>query len=63
MLKSLLWRIANIKIKTLESNFNDVLENAEETEKIWSTYCTYKDVVRNARDCFEQYKKVTKYIE
>ena len=63
MLKSLLWRIANIKIKTLESNFNDVLENAEETEKIWSTYCTYKDVVRNARDCIEQYKKVTKEIE
>lgn len=61
-LKSLLNQIATDEIKTLKSNFNVGIQKAEKVQQKWSEKKDLEVARQKVKDCYEQYKKVSKNI-
>lgn len=62
-LKKLLKQIAEDRIKTLVQKFDEQMDKTAEIQQKWSDTCDLKAAWQKVNNCFEQYKKVTKYIE
>lgn len=62
-LKGLLEQIAEDRIKTLKQKFGKQMDKTAEIQQKWSDTCDLKAAWQKVNNCFEQYKKVTKYIE
>ena len=62
-LKKLLEQIAEDRIKTLKQKFGKQMDKTAEIQQKWSDTCDLKAAWQKVNNCFEQYKKVTKYIE
>ena len=62
-LKKLLEKIAEDRIKTLVQKFDEQMDKTAEIQQKWSDTCDLKAAWQKVNNCFEQYKKVTKYIE
>ena len=62
-LKKLLEQIAEDRIKTLKQKFGKQMDKTAEIQQKWSNTCDLKAAWQKVNNCFEQYKKVTKYIE
>ena len=62
-LKKLLEQIAEDRIKTLKQKFGKQMDKTAEIQQKWSNTCGLKAAWQKVNNCFEQYKKVTKYIE
>ena len=62
-LKELLNKIADDRIKDLAQKFDEQMNKTAEIQQKWSDTCDLKAAWQKVNNCFEQYKKVTKYIE
>lgn len=62
-LKELLEEIADDRIPTLAQKFDEQMDKTAEIQQKWSDTCDLKAAWQKVNNCFEQYKKVTKYIE
>ncbi len=62
-LQKLLEQIADDRIKTLAQKFDEQMNKTAEIQQKWSDTCDLKAAWQKVNNCFEQYKKVTKYIE
>lgn len=62
-LKELLEQIADNRITTLKKKFDKQMDKTAEIQQKWSNTCNLKAAWQKVNNCFEQYKKVTKYIE
>ena len=62
-LKELLEQIADNRITTLKKKFGEQMDKTAEIQQKWSNTCDLKAAWQKVNNCFEQYKKVTKYIE
>lgn len=61
-LKELLAQIADDRIQTLATKFDERVEKAGEIQQAWSDLCDLKAAWQKTNDCYEQYKKVSKDI-
>lgn len=62
-LKKLLEQIAEDRINDLKKKFDEQMNKTAEIQQKWSNTCDLKAAWQKVNNCFEQYKKVTKYIE
>lgn len=62
-LQKLLEQIAEDRINDLKKKFNEQMNKTAEIQQKWSNTCDLKAAWQKVNNCFEQYKKVTKYIE
>lgn len=62
-LKKLLEQIAEDRINDLKKKFDEQMNKTAEIQQKWSDTCDLKAAWQKVNNCFEQYKKVTKYIE
>lgn len=62
-LKNLLAQIADDRIQTLATKFDERVEKAGEIQQEWSDLCDLKAAWQKANDCYEQYKKISKDIQ
>ena len=62
-LKKLLEQIAEDRINDLKKKFDEQMNKTAEIQQKWSNTCYLKAAWQKVNNCFEQYKKVTKYIE
>lgn len=61
-LKKLLTQIEKDRIQTLDTKFNESVKKAREIHEEWSNLCELKAAFQKTKECFEQYKKVSKNI-
>lgn len=62
-LQKLLEQIAEDRINDLKKKFDEQMNKTAEIQQKWSNTCDLKAAWQKVNNCFEQYKKVTKYIE
>ena len=62
-LKELLEQIAEDRINDLKKKFDEQMNKTAEIQQKWSNTCDLKAAWQKVNNRFEQYKKVTKYIE
>lgn len=62
LLINLLGQIANEKVITLAHRFDSRVEKSAEVENAWTNLSDAKYAWRNANECYEQYKKISRNI-